>query len=203
MAIQSSINSLLSQAQSLAAFYKGFKKAGDLIKGQDDIIKGQEAQTEASQNLLKSFEERFKEYKGIPSDVVLNPEQQDIVNIGTELEEGMGRAVDIGGAEYIHNKTKKMGFKNIAEREAAEDEAFMSHIKNEVARVVAERDAKKRLDSAIEAQSPNSELKNELARKVAKISVKSRTNSINQSKSDFNEHTASLIKKYGKGSENP
>ena len=32
MAIQSSINSLLSQAQSLAAFYAGFKKADDIIK---------------------------------------------------------------------------------------------------------------------------------------------------------------------------
>ena len=32
MAIQSSINSLLSQAQSLAAFYTGFKKADDIIK---------------------------------------------------------------------------------------------------------------------------------------------------------------------------
>ena len=84
MGIQSSINSLLSQAQRLATFYKGFDKAGDIIKGQENIVKGQEAQTEAAQKLQKSFEERFKEYKGIPSNVTLNPEQQDIVNIGTE-----------------------------------------------------------------------------------------------------------------------
>ena len=58
MAIQSSINSLLSQAQSLAAFYKGFKKAGDFIKDQENIIKGQEEQTEATKNLQKTFEER-------------------------------------------------------------------------------------------------------------------------------------------------
>ena len=126
MAIQSSINSLLSQAQNLATFYMGFKKADDFIKGQDDIVKGQKEQTEATKKLQESFENRYKKYKGIPSDVTLNPEQQDIVNIGTELEEGMGRAVDIGG-----------------------------------------------------------------------------TDSINQAKADFNAHTASLIKKYGKGSENP
>ena len=34
MGIQSSINSLLSQAQSLAAFYKGFDKANQIIKEQ-------------------------------------------------------------------------------------------------------------------------------------------------------------------------
>ena len=199
MAIQSSINSLLSQAQSLAAFYKGFEKAGEFIKGQDDIVKGQEAQTEATKKLQESFEDRYKKYKGIPSDVTLNPEQQDIVNIGTELEEGMGRAVDIGGAEYIHNKTKEMGFKNIAEREAAEDEAFMSHIKSEVARAVAERDAKKRLESAIDSQAAKPELQNKVAEKVARASVEARTASINKTKSNFDEHTASLIKKYGKG----
>ena len=56
MGIQSSINSLLSQAQSLAAFYKGFEKADDLIKGQDDIVKGQKEQTEATKSLQEAFE---------------------------------------------------------------------------------------------------------------------------------------------------
>ena len=196
MAIQSSINSLLSQAQRLATFYAGYHKA-------EDFIKGQEAQTEATKKLQESFEERYRHKLNLPDDVALNPEQQDIVNIGTELEEGMGRAVDIDGAEYIHNKNKEMGFKNIEEWGAAEDEAFMSHIKNEVARVVAERDAKKKLDSAIEAQAAKPELQNKVAGKVARASVKARTASINQTKSNFDEHTASLIKKYGKGSENP
>ena len=194
MGIQSSINSLLSQAQRLATFYAGYRKAGDLIKGQ-------EAQTEATKKIQESFEERFRHKLNLPDDVALNPEQQDIVNIGTELEEGMGRAVDIGGAEYIHNKNKKMGFKNIEEWGAAEDEAFMSHIKNEVARVVAERNAKKKLDSAIDAQAAKPELQNEVAEKVARASVEARTDSINKTKSNFDEHTASLIKKYGKGSE--
>lgn len=46
MAIQSSINSLLSQAQSLAAFYKGFEKAGDIIKGQEITKNEAQIQTE-------------------------------------------------------------------------------------------------------------------------------------------------------------
>ena len=37
MGIQSSINSLLSQAQRLATFYTGYHKAGDFIKGQENI----------------------------------------------------------------------------------------------------------------------------------------------------------------------
>ena len=62
MGIQSSINSLLSQAQSLAAFYKGFQTAGDLIKGQDDIVKGQKEQTEATKNLQESFEDLVEQF---------------------------------------------------------------------------------------------------------------------------------------------
>ena len=40
-------------------------------------------------------------------------------------------------------------------------------------------------------------------RVLANKRVVERTDSINQAKSDFNAHTASLIKKYGKGSGNP
>lgn len=61
MGIQGSINSLLSQAQSLVAFYKGFKKADDFIKGQENIIKGQEAQTEATKSLQEAFEKKKRD----------------------------------------------------------------------------------------------------------------------------------------------
>lgn len=61
MGIQSSINSLLSQAQSLVAFYKGFKKADDFIKGQENIIKSQEAQTEATKSLQEAFEKKKRD----------------------------------------------------------------------------------------------------------------------------------------------
>ena len=46
MAIQSSINSLLSQAQSLAAFYKGFEKAKEFVGEQAKAAKEAETQTE-------------------------------------------------------------------------------------------------------------------------------------------------------------
>ena len=56
MGIQSSINSLLSQAQRLATFYVGYHKAGDFIKGQENIVKGQKEQTEATKSLQEAME---------------------------------------------------------------------------------------------------------------------------------------------------
>ena len=52
-------------------------------------------------------------------------------------------------------------------------------------------------------QARHMEVKNEIASDLARASVEARTDSINQAKADFNAHTASLIKKYGKGSGNP
>ena len=158
MAIQSSINSLLSQAQSLAAFYKGFTKADDLIKGQDDIVKGQEAQTEATKNLQKTIEEKYKEYKGIPSNVTLHPSQLKAVQEADEVLQN-------GGYELYPKTIDDIALRNL----------YMEQ----------------------------EELKNEVASKVARASVEARTNSINKTKSNFNAHTASLIKKYSKGSGNP
>lgn len=148
MGIQSSVNSLLSQAQSLAAFYKGFEKAGD-------IIKGQEAQKEATKSLQESFEKRYRKRLKLPDDVTLNPSQQEIVNIGTYLEQKLGRSVPMSTVAGIHMRNQQFQVENM----------------------VAQMNAKSR--------------------------VNARTDSINQAKADFNEHTASLIKKYGKGSGNP
>ena len=60
-----------------------------------------------------------------------------------------------------------------------------------------------RMNAIMEQQRAGARVKNEIASDLARASVEARTNSINQSKADFNEHTASLIKKYGKGSGNP
>lgn len=158
MAIQSSINSLLSQAQNLAAFYVGFNKAGDFIKGQEDIVKGQKAQTEATENLQKTMEERYKEYKGIPSNVTLHPSQLKAVQ---EAEEVLQK----GGYELDPKTIDRIALRNLYMEQEG--------------------------------------LKNEVASDLARASVEARTDSINKSKSAFNEHTASLIKKYGKGSGNP
>ena len=115
MAIQSSINSLLSQAQSLAAFYRGFKKAGDFIKGQDDIVKGQEEQLEATKNLQKTFEERYKEYKGIPSDAVLHPSQLKAVQEADDILINTGYELDpktIDGIAKRNAYMEQEGLKN-------------------------------------------------------------------------------------------
>ena len=151
MGIQSSINSLLSQAQRLATFYAGYHKAGDLIKGQ-------EAQTEATKKLQESFENRYKKYKDIPSDVTLHPSQLKAVQEADEVLQKGGYALDL---ETID----KIALRNL--------------------------------------YTEQEELKNDVAGKVARASVEARTSSINKTKSNFDEHTASLIKKYGKGSGNP
>ena len=106
MAIQSSINSLLSQAQSLAAFYKGFEKAGDLIKGQEE-------QTEATKSLQESFEKRYRNRLKLPDNVTLNPSQQEIVNIGTKLEQSLGRPVSMSTVAGIHMRNQQFQVENM------------------------------------------------------------------------------------------
>ena len=103
MGIQSSINSLLSQAQSLAAFYKGFQKAGDFIKGQEDIVKGQK---EVTETLQKTIEEKYKEYKGIPSNVTLHPSQLKAVQEADEV-------LQKGGYELEPETIDKIALRNI------------------------------------------------------------------------------------------
>lgn len=106
MAIQSSINSLLSQAQQLATFYKGFEKA-------EKIIGGQEAQTEATKNLQESFEKRYRNRLKLPDNVTLNPSQQEIVNIGTKLEQTLGRPVSMSTVAGIHMKNQQFQVENM------------------------------------------------------------------------------------------
>ena len=142
MAIQSSINSLLSQAQSLAAFYRGFKKAGDLIKGQEDIVKGQKAQTEATENLQKTIEERYKEYKGIPSDVVLHPSQLKAVQEAEEILHKGGYALDPKTIDDIARRNAYM-----------EQEASKPELKNEIASELARGSVRARTDSINQSKS--------------------------------------------------
>ena len=138
MAIQSSINSLLSQAQNLATFYSGFKKAGDFIKGQENIIKGQEAQTEATQKLQESFEERYKKYKGIPSDVTLHPSQLKAVQEADDVYQHTGYELDPKTIDGIAIRN------SFIEQE---------ELKNEVAGLVAKMSVKARTDSINKTKS--------------------------------------------------
>ena len=135
MAIQSSINSLLSQAQSLAAFYKGFKKAGDLIKGQED-------QLEATQNLQKTIEEKYKEYKGIPSNVTLHPSQLKAVQEADEV-------LQKGGYELDPKTIDKIALRNLY----MEQEASKPELKNEIASDLARASVEARTDSINKTKS--------------------------------------------------
>ena len=191
MGIQSSINSLLSQAQSLVAFYKGFKKADDFIKGQENIIKGQEAQTEATKSLKEAYD------------------KNRIDGIYNTLFDSDGKLTEIGKeeAQIYYNQTKK-GVKFDKETDDIYNDPrvqdYLKSInekieKNERTRAVLFSSAP--LDSVIEAQAAKPELQNEVARKVAKYSVKSRTNNINKTKADFKKHLIGVKK--DKGSGNP
>ena len=131
MGIQSSINSLLSQAQSLATFYRGFKKAGDLIKGQED-------QLEATQNLQKTIEERYKEYKGIPSDVTLHPSQLKAVQEADEV-------LQKGGYELDPETIDKIALRNLYMEQ--------EELKNEVAGKVARASVEARTNSINKTKS--------------------------------------------------
>ena len=132
MGIQSSVNSLLSQAQSLAAFYKGFTKADDFIKGQENIVEGQKAQTESTKNLQKTIEEKYKEYKGIPSDVILHPSQLKAVQEADEV-------LQKGGYELDPKTIDKIALRNLyMEKE---------ELKNEVASDLARASVKSRTNN--------------------------------------------------------
>ena len=190
MAIQSSINSLLSQAQMLATFYKGFEKADKIVgdqatakneaKIQTDIAAGNAPMKDGKVDPEWLQKRRDEDYK-------------ELINDGIELSErGKREALKL-------NSRIRRGYElGEDDKEFYDSIMVQNYIKSFNDKGERLRYALDTLESSI---SP--ELKNEVARKVAKYSVKSRTNSINQAKSDFNAHTASLIKKYGKGSGNP
>ena len=165
MAIQSSINSLLSQAQSLAAFYKGFEKAKEFVGEQAKAAKEAETQTEIAAGNApmkdgKVDPEWLKKRRGMyNTDMLTRDEKRQ--------------------AQFLENKVKKGIDLDSGEKQLYNNPIIQEYLKS------------------------LEELKNEAARKVARASVEARTNSINKTKSNFDEHTANLIKKYGKGSENP
>ncbi len=202
MAIQSSINSLLSQAQSLAAFYSGFKKADQII-GDTTAAKGEaKIQTDIAAGLapmkdgkvdpewLQKRREEFA-HKAFNSD-------GSLTEYGNVLFYPNGKLSTVGKAkaDVLEEKIKNGGEFKLGDIGFYTNPIVQDYLKSHNDKYVA-------LNSAIEAQLPNSELKNEVAGKVARASVEARTNSINKTKSNFDEHTASLIRYYGKGSGNP
>ena len=143
MAIQSSINSLLSQAQSLAAFYKGFEKAGDLIKGQ-------ESQIEATKKLQESFEERFRKEFKIDAETPLNSEQKKAVEYGEYLEKKRGSVVTPSDAVKLTRHLEKA---NERRRYIMEQERAGARVKNEIASDLARASVEARTDSINKTKS--------------------------------------------------
>ena len=186
MGIQSSINSLLSHAQSLATFYRGFKKADDFVKGQEKTANEAKIQTE-----IAAGNAPMKDGKVDPEWLQKRRDEdyEELINDGIELSErGKRKALKL-------NSRIRRGYKlGEDDNEFYNSIMVQNYIKSFNNKSERLRYALDTLESSI---SP--ELKNEVAGKVARASVEARTDSINKSKSNFDEHTASLIKKYGKG----
>ena len=182
MGIQSSINSLLSQAQMLATFYKGFDKA-DKILGDQAITKNEaKIQTDiaAGNAPMKDgkvdpewLQKRREEYEKSKRDEFYNEMFDPKGNLSGHGEH-QARLL-----QYRINRGIKLD---------SENNEFYNN---------------PRVQEYLKSFAANSELRNEVAGKVARGSVEARTASINKTKSNFDEHTASLIRYYGKGSGNP
>ena len=178
MAIQSSINSLLSQAQMLATFYKGFEKADKIVGDQATAKNEAKIQTD-----IAAGNAPMKDGKVDPEWLQKRREQFER-NKNNVLFYPNGELSTVGKtkAKILEDKIKGGGEFKLGDIGFYTDSRVQDYLKSFAA---------------------NSELKNEVAEKVARASVEARTASINKTKSNFDEHTASLIKKYGKGSENP
>lgn len=173
MGIQGSINSLLSQAQSLAAFYKGFEKADDIIK--DTAATKNEAKIQTD---IAAGNAPMKDGKVDPEWI---QKIRDEYNKKCFNDDGLteyGKSL----ARFTDERVKRGDRPILINAKFYNDSRVQDYLKSFAA---------------------NSELKNEVASDLARASVKSRTASINKTKSNFDEHVASLIRYYGKGSGNP
>lgn len=194
MAIQSSINSLLSQAQSLATFYAGFNIADDIVEKQAKAANEAKIQTE-----IAAGNAPMKDGKVDPE--WLKKRRRDEFYKKAFNDDGTLTSGGKASARFIDRRAKE-GVK----LDSDVNEFYNNHkVQNYLKSYAAESELK-RLKSVINTLEPSiisQELKNEVAGKVARASVEARTSSINKTKSNFDEHTASLIKYYSKGSGNP
>ena len=171
MAIQSSINSLLSQAQSLAAFYSGFNVADKIVK--DQKITKNEAKIQTD---IASGNAPMKDGKVDP-DWLQKRRDQYMVD------------------KYLFSSTGELTRRG----EWIAEELSSKRIEG---KAISYKSQKFLGDSRVQ-EYLKSFNESTAGRVLANKRVVERTDSINQAKADFNAHTASLIKKYGKGSGNP
>ena len=145
-------------------------------------LREQKKQTKAAVASAPSFEERFRKAYNIDDKTPLTLEQGVAVHWAAQKESEVGHLISPEAA------MRRVRTTPIPDEERAELFEYL-------------REGNDTVDSAIEAQAAKPVLQNEVARNLARASVEARTASINKTKSNFDEHTASLIKKYGKGSE--
>lgn len=196
MGIQSSINSLLSQAQSLAAFYKGFEKAGQILD--DTTATKNEAKIQTD---IAAGNAPIKDGKVDPE--WLQKRRDEFANKIEFNSDGSLTEYGERKALKLNNRIRR-GYKLGSDDDKFyNNKSVQNYIKSFNDKGERLRYALDTLESSINAQSTNSELKNKVASDLARSSVEARTASINQTKSNFDEHTASLIKYYSKGSGNP
>ena len=179
MAIQSSINSLLSQAQSLAAFYRGFKKADQIVGDQATTKNEAQIQTD-----IAAGNAPMKDGK-------VDPEWLK------QRRDDMYISYSNDYYKYVYDNDGKL-----SERGKEEAQKLYNLNRNGVRfgdKYVNEFYNDSRVQDYLKPFAANSKLKNKVARNLAKSSVEARTDSINQSKADFNEHTENLFKKYTRG----
>ena len=129
MSIQSSVNNLLAQVQRIATFYTGANKVKnviegqqDIVKGQKEIVKGQEEQTAATKSLQETFESRYRSKLDIPADAKLRPSQREKIEIGTKLEQELGRPVSLATVDNVYMRNKEAKFKNMMAQNMAKAE---------------------------------------------------------------------------------
>ena len=142
MGIQSSINSLLSQAQSLATFYRGFKNAGDLIKGQEE-------QTKATKSLQEAYEKMMRFDKG-QLDNEMFDQDGNLSTFGESYAQDLDKRVKGNG---VVSTDGKRFYNDPRVQEYLKSQAANSELKNEVASDLARASVEARTASINKSKS--------------------------------------------------
>lgn len=146
MGIQSSVNNLLAQVQRLATFYVGKDKVDDFIKGQENIIKGQEAQTEATKSLQEAFEKKKKDefyHEMFDQDGKLSRHGEEAARL---LQYRINRGVEL-------DSENNEFYNNPAVQNYLKSQATNSKLKNKVASDLARASVEARTDSINQTKS--------------------------------------------------
>ena len=148
MGIQSSINALLSQAQSLAAFYKGFDKADQIIKDQAITKKEAKIQTE-----IAAGNAPMKDGKVDPEWLKKQREEFDNSKIGKLQKQIFQNEINRNNDPSLADLLAKYDTKNAALDSVIETQSANSKLKNEVAEKIARASVEARTDSINKTKS--------------------------------------------------